>query len=438
MSVQNVRQEIWGSADPVEITSRFDATDLTTRLKDFRRDRVVVVITPNQAGEILYDPAAVAAAVGDRAEVAVIRDPDLTFVLTNELPDRFNVFNGAARIYPRGAVWLSDIQLAPIFFATDKDMATRRQPMLIERAVALSYVAPREMMGIRHDEPVAPPAPKRAPMPVALIPSPVEAAPEPEALLLEVTSREADAEAISNAYRTIADRDTVITERDQTITVLLDDLREERDRTTTVSGLLVSSQTEFRAAIQRWQRNDTDVRNLALENGELKKKVATQAKTYKEQLVVARKKTTTVERDADFYDPSLFASPDDALRFAVLQAWVERVPAGGKASSPLPEYVIGDRFIDSFEGFDAPTQSKALKCIVDVLVGGAESLAARQVHPLRRNASAPILTRPSDGAKCYRAYIEENTASARRLHYWKLDSGKIELSRTVIHDDYEA
>jgi hypothetical protein len=45
--------------------------------------------------------------------------------------------------------------------------------------------------------------------------------------------------------------------------------------------------------------------------------------------------------------------------------------------------------------------------------------------------------RPSDGARCQRAYIEQKTPQARRLHYWALRGGGIELSRVVTHDDVE-
>ena len=43
--------------------------------------------------------------------------------------------------------------------------------------------------------------------------------------------------------------------------------------------------------------------------------------------------------------------------------------------------------------------------------------------------------RPLDDAVCWRVNVEAAAASARRLHYCKLPSGQMELSRFVVHDD---
>ena len=41
----------------------------------------------------------------------------------------------------------------------------------------------------------------------------------------------------------------------------------------------------------------------------------------------------------------------------------------------------------------------------------------------------------ADGAVCMRAYVEEGVPQSRRLHYWKVKDGLVELSRVVLHDD---
>ena len=107
-------------------------------------------------------------------------------------------------------------------------------------------------------------------------------------------------------------------------------------------------------------------------------------------------------------------------------------------SHRLPDYDLGPLFAASVTALDDTEQATALKCVVDVLTDLARTLTSRRVHPLRTGAGgddAPI-TR-ADGAVCYRASIEVSTASARRLHYWKLPNGRIELSRIVLHDDVE-
>ena len=58
-------------------------------------------------------------------------------------------------------------------------------------------------------------------------------------------------------------------------------------------------------------------------------------------------------------------------------------------------------------------------------------------HPLREGdeTSKPEVVR-EDGAASRRAYIESHTPQSRRLHYWKLRDGSIELSRVGLHDDF--
>lgn len=45
-----------------------------------------------------------------------------------------------------------------------------------------------------------------------------------------------------------------------------------------------------------------------------------------------------------------------------------------------------------------------------------------------------MLIRAADGAKAYRLYLQQGTPSARRLHYWQLADGRIELANVGFHD----
>lgn len=132
-----------------------------------------------------------------------------------------------------------------------------------------------------------------------------------------------------------------------------------------------------------------------------------------------------------------FDDDGEWMRHEVCLAWIDRLTPEDRRQHPLPEdYLIGESFVASFDSFDDPTKDKALKAVVDVLTGRARSVSSRAVHPLRvgDGANATDLVR-ADGARCMRAYIEQNVASARRLHYWVLDDNRIELSRIVTHDD---
>ncbi|TFC49268.1 hypothetical protein E3T26_00010 [Cryobacterium sp. TMT1-21] len=132
--------------------------------------------------------------------------------------------------------------------------------------------------------------------------------------------------------------------------------------------------------------------------------------------------------------------PAGWVRHEILLAWVDRVPESDREEWPLPHsYVLGERFPDSLAGLDDGQLAKAFKASVDVLTGRVKTLTGRHLHALRQGAGPadPHLLR-WDGARCMRVSIEQNTPAARRMHFWQLPDGGIELGRIVTHDDMEA
>ncbi|WP_143556811.1 hypothetical protein [Serinibacter salmoneus] len=131
-----------------------------------------------------------------------------------------------------------------------------------------------------------------------------------------------------------------------------------------------------------------------------------------------------------------FLDPVEQFRFEVHVAWAGRIPASDKARRPLRRYEIGPDFLTSLEALQGVSRSKVLGVVVEVLTDLAKELAGRDLHRLRESAAggAAAVTR-EDGAVCYRAALQRETASARRLHYWERPDGVIELSRVVKHDD---
>lgn len=135
-----------------------------------------------------------------------------------------------------------------------------------------------------------------------------------------------------------------------------------------------------------------------------------------------------------------FDDADEWLRHEIGLAWIDRLGPSDRVRWPLPvTFVIGVRFAESVSALDPGLLPKMLRTVVDVLTGRARDLPARGLHALRRGevATAADLIRPRDGARCFRVYVEQNTPSARRLHYWAVTDGTIELSRVVLHDDME-
>lgn len=134
-----------------------------------------------------------------------------------------------------------------------------------------------------------------------------------------------------------------------------------------------------------------------------------------------------------------FLDPEDQWRHEVYLAWVERIPASDKALRPLPEkWLVGPRFLDSLSGLEGVSREKVAAVVVEVLTGLAKDLPGRDLHRLRTGVAgnSPAVTR-EDGAVAWRAALQRETPSARRLHYWELPGGLVELSRVVAHDDTE-
>ena len=153
-----------------------------------------------------------------------------------------------------------------------------------------------------------------------------------------------------------------------------------------------------------------------------------------------RRTQPTLKRALAAGSDGLFVSPGERLRHDLYLAWAKNVPASDKARQSLPsDWKAGPEFAASLYGFTDPgVVAKALKAAVEVLTGTADRNTAREVHPLRATPggdSAQLVR--ADGAKCFRAAIEQNVASARRLHFWRLPDGSVELSRVVVHDDFK-
>ncbi|MFE6507755.1 hypothetical protein ACFVDI_07445 [Nocardioides sp. NPDC057767] len=134
----------------------------------------------------------------------------------------------------------------------------------------------------------------------------------------------------------------------------------------------------------------------------------------------------------------VFADRERGFRHLVEAAWARRIPVGEQPTRPLPDYAIGERFLDSVEALEGITVDKIADVVMEVLTGLAEQSTGRELHQLRTSAGGNAAPQSrSDGAVCYRVSMQIHTPSARRLHFWKCPDGTIELSRVVVHDDME-
>ncbi len=171
------------------------------------------------------------------------------------------------------------------------------------------------------------------------------------------------------------------------------------------------------------------------------------ARTLREQLKDAQARLRSAVRKVNDTSPQTprdrrdrFADAEQWIRHELYLQWIERLDPTTRASHPLSdELIVGPRFAASLDGLDANQLDKALRCAMEAACGFIVKNSSREVHALRSGdggSDAPRV-RPEDGARCMRAYIEQNTPQARRLHYWAIPGGRVELSRVVLHDDIE-
>jgi len=135
-------------------------------------------------------------------------------------------------------------------------------------------------------------------------------------------------------------------------------------------------------------------------------------------------------------DEALFGDRLEQLRFEVSLAWARRVPADQKRELPLAPWSVGPDFFASWDAVQGVARSKVVEVVVEVLSGLVFQVAGRELHQLRTGPGGddPVRTR-ADGATCWRVSLQVRTPSARRLHYWQLNDGSIELSSIRLHDD---
>jgi hypothetical protein len=132
----------------------------------------------------------------------------------------------------------------------------------------------------------------------------------------------------------------------------------------------------------------------------------------------------------------LFLDAAEQFDFDVRDRWARRIPAADKADKPLRAYRFGPRFLGSLRAVEGVDRAKVADVVVDILTGLAENSAGRDMHPLRSGAGGDDEVLRRDGYTCWRVAIQRRTPQARRLHFWR-SADDIELSRVVVHDDFE-
>ena len=136
---------------------------------------------------------------------------------------------------------------------------------------------------------------------------------------------------------------------------------------------------------------------------------------------------------------SRYGTVEEWIREEIRAFWIDNYTPDDRATFPLDRqsWRVLPSFILTFQALTDDGKDKAIKTATHIVTGRNAIEHITEDHPLREGdeSSKPEVVR-EDGAASRRAYIESHTAQSRRLHYWKLKDGSIELSRVGLHDDF--
>ena len=151
-----------------------------------------------------------------------------------------------------------------------------------------------------------------------------------------------------------------------------------------------------------------------------------------------RKATNTSKSETPTGIGPQFADPEQGFRYLVLTQWATRTLPSEQRDRPLADFLIGPRFLESLDRLEGIKAEKVADVVFEIVTGLAPQLPSREVHHLRTGSGGddPVRVR-DDGAIAWRASLQVNTPSARRIHYWVLPSGQVELARVATHDDFD-
>lgn len=212
------------------------------------------------------------------------------------------------------------------------------------------------------------------------------------------------------------------------------EIRTLKDRITFLTGSVEALATERDGLFAELVRASNNLTAKSNEVESLKKTATSLRRSGAKQSV--SKSTVTSRRDR-------FASEIDWFNEELRRVWISTyTPSDRTERFPLDASKMdyGVRFFESLRITQCSDNDlkKVLRCILDILTGRELVEPRHNVHPIRDGEGAgnqDIVA--ADGSIALRAYVEEKTAAAKRLHYWISPSKRITLERIVSHNDYK-
>jgi hypothetical protein len=137
--------------------------------------------------------------------------------------------------------------------------------------------------------------------------------------------------------------------------------------------------------------------------------------------------------------PTVFGDTERQLRYELEQTYLTEVAESERDKYPWPnQYVIGPEFIASMDKLVANggiDRDRIVRVSTEVLCGLAKDLHDRALREWTVSAHGPAEIRDRDKAVAMRVRLQAGTPAARRMKYWQLQNGDIELHSVGLHDD---
>jgi hypothetical protein len=213
----------------------------------------------------------------------------------------------------------------------------------------------------------------------------------------------------------------------------------ESASTKSMSLTIASLQAEVRTAKRQRDEVHAQAQGFATELEHLRtelRQVEDHVRRLTHQLEQSRTKLRKSRSSSSTADAPSFADPERGFRFLVERAWGSLIPAAEQPRCPLGAYTLGPDFLRSLDSLHGLSADRVADVVMEVITGKASQSAGRELHQLRTDdaGGSPQRIR-QDGARAWRVSLQSNTPAARRLHFWVLPDGSIELAKVGVHDD---
>lgn len=147
----------------------------------------------------------------------------------------------------------------------------------------------------------------------------------------------------------------------------------------------------------------------------------------------------SMRRSRHLTSPRVYRDPERQLRFELDLAYLLQVEESDRERYPWPSrYLVGPDFLQSVDRLVAAggiTRDKIIQVCVDVLSGRVWDRPVRAAKEWLTAEHGSQMERPRDGAVAMRVRLQNVSHGARRLRYWCLPTGLIELDMVGNHDE---